>query len=35
MEKILSLMERERLIKRHRKECDKRICDRIKGGLGL
>lgn len=33
MEKMLTPKERERLIQRHRKERDKRICDRIKAVL--
>lgn len=33
MEKILTSKEREKLIKRHRKERDKRVCDRIKAVL--
>jgi transposase len=33
MEKILSPRKRERLINRHRKERDKRVCDRIKAVL--
>jgi transposase len=33
MEKLLSAKEREKLIQRHRKERDKRICDRIKAVL--
>lgn len=33
MEKILNSQEREKLIQRHRKERDKRICDRIKAVL--
>ncbi len=33
MEKLLTLKEREKLITRHRKERDKRICDRIKAVL--
>jgi transposase len=33
MEKILTSKERENLIKRHRKERDKRVCDRIKAVL--
>jgi transposase len=33
MEKILTAKEREKLIRRHRKERDKRICDRIKAVL--
>jgi len=33
MEKILTARKRERLIQRHRKERDKRICDRIKAVL--
>jgi transposase len=33
MEKILTSKEREILIKRHRKERDKRVCDRIKAVL--
>lgn len=33
MEKLLTLREREKLINRHRKERDKRTCDRIKAVL--
>lgn len=33
MEKLLSTKEREKLITRHRKERDKRVCDRIKAVL--
>jgi transposase len=33
MEKILTAKEREKLIRRHRKETNKRICDRIKAVL--
>lgn len=33
MEKLLTTKEREKLIRRHRKERDKRICDRIKAVL--
>ena len=33
MEKILTSTERQKLIQRHRKERDKRICDRIKAVL--
>ena len=33
MEKLLTLKEREKLIRRHRKERDKRVCDRIKAVL--
>ncbi len=33
MKKILTSKEREKLIVRHRKERDKRICDRIKAVL--
>jgi transposase len=33
MEKLLTVKEREKLISRHRKERDKRICDRIKAVL--
>jgi len=33
MEKVLTSKEREKLIQRHRKERDKRICDRIKAVL--
>jgi|SRR5579871_1185859 len=33
MEKLLTLKERENLIRRHRKERDKRVCDRIKAVL--
>lgn len=33
MEKLLTLKEREKLIRRHRKETNKRICDRIKAVL--
>jgi transposase len=33
MEKILTSKERDKLIKRHRKERDKRVCDRIKAVL--
>ena len=33
MEKILTPKEREKLLYRHRKERDKRICDRIKAVL--
>jgi len=33
MEKSLTVKERDKLIKRHRKERDKRICDRIKAVL--
>jgi hypothetical protein len=33
MEKLLTAKERQKLIQRHRKERDKRICDRIKAVL--
>lgn len=33
MERILKMREREELIVRHKKERDKRICDRIKAVL--
>jgi hypothetical protein len=33
MEKILTARKREKLVQRHRKERDKRICDRIKAVL--
>src|SRR5579871_3174548 len=35
MEKLLTLKERENLIRRHRKERDKRVCDRIKAVLAF
>jgi len=35
MEKLLTKKEREKLINRHRKERDKRVCDRIKAVLAF